>query len=159
MIWFENYIVVCKRKCNHHFIIWEPYICHLLIGESKNKGINKCFIWSIQFCNVHDHLCRILTAMLLTLYYLEQFLTLTVWWAIPVIWLPVVCWLISVSARMGLACPHITVLVVLGIFVWTLIEYSLHRFLFHIKTKSYWLDIFSNVNLRAWLCGMLFYKN
>ncbi|XP_057489249.1 dihydroceramide fatty acyl 2-hydroxylase FAH1-like [Actinidia eriantha] len=25
-----------------------------------------------------------------------------------------------------------------GIFIWTLMEYTLHRLLFHIKTKSYW---------------------
>ncbi|KRH11815.2 hypothetical protein GLYMA_15G132500v4 [Glycine max] len=67
-----------------------------------------------------------------------EFLTRTVWWAIPVIWLPVVCWFIYKSIRMGLSCPHLALLVVLGIFVWTLLEYSLHRFLFHIKTKTYW---------------------
>ncbi|RZB90332.1 Dihydroceramide fatty acyl 2-hydroxylase FAH1, partial [Glycine soja] len=67
-----------------------------------------------------------------------EFLTRTVWWAIPVIWLPVVCWFIHNSVQMGLSCPHLALLVVLGIFVWTLLEYSLHRFLFHIKTKTYW---------------------
>ncbi|KEH37077.1 fatty acid 2-hydroxylase-like protein [Medicago truncatula] len=65
-------------------------------------------------------------------------LTLTVWWAIPVIWLPVVCWFVYNSIQMGLSCPHIALMVVLGIFVWTLLEYTLHRFLFHIKTKTYW---------------------
>ncbi|CAN1290284.1 Dihydroceramide fatty acyl 2-hydroxylase FAH2 [Linum perenne] len=30
-------------------------------------------------------------------------LTRTVWWAIPAIWLPVVCWFTLMSARMGLA--------------------------------------------------------
>ncbi|KAH1041208.1 hypothetical protein GLYMA_09G026800v4 [Glycine max] len=68
----------------------------------------------------------------------REFLTRTVWWAIPVIWLPVVCWFIHNSVQMGLSCPHLALLVVLGIFVWTLLEYSLHRFLFHIKTKTYW---------------------
>lgn len=67
-----------------------------------------------------------------------EFLTLTVWWAIPVIWLPVVCWCISMSIRMGQTLPHVALMVLFGIFVWTLLEYTLHRFLFHIKTKSYW---------------------
>ncbi|RDX72269.1 Dihydroceramide fatty acyl 2-hydroxylase FAH2, partial [Mucuna pruriens] len=67
-----------------------------------------------------------------------EFLTRTVWWAIPVIWLPVVCWFIYNSIQMGLSCPHLALLVVLGILIWTLLEYSLHRFLFHIKTKTYW---------------------
>ena len=84
---------------------------------------------------------RLDTAANLTHYYLKQFLTRTVWWAIPVIWLPVVCWAISKSIQMGVWLPHIAFLVVCGIFLWTLIEYSLHRFLFHIDTKSYWLVI------------------
>ncbi|XP_030972682.1 dihydroceramide fatty acyl 2-hydroxylase FAH1 [Quercus lobata] len=67
-----------------------------------------------------------------------EFLTRTVWWAIPVIWLPVVCWAISKSMQMGVSLPLIAFLVVCGVFLWTLIEYSLHRFLFHIDTKSYW---------------------
>ncbi|XP_027330496.1 dihydroceramide fatty acyl 2-hydroxylase FAH1-like isoform X1 [Abrus precatorius] len=67
-----------------------------------------------------------------------EFLTRTVWWAIPTIWLPVVCWSIYNSIRMGLSCPPVALLVVLGIFIWTLLEYTLHRFLFHIKTKTYW---------------------
>lgn len=77
----------------------------------------------------------------LTCYCLKQFLTRTVWWAVPVIWLPIVCWCISLSIQMGHTLPQIALLVVIGIFVWTLIEYTLHRFLFHIKTKSYWLVI------------------
>ncbi|PPS06495.1 hypothetical protein GOBAR_AA14153 [Gossypium barbadense] len=32
--------------------------------------------------------------------------------------------------------------VVGGIFIWTLLEYCLHRFLFHIKTRSYWGNTF-----------------
>ncbi|KAA8519318.1 hypothetical protein F0562_013574 [Nyssa sinensis] len=68
----------------------------------------------------------------------QKFLTCTVWWVIPLIWLPVVCWCISMSIRMGHTLPQIALMVVSGIFVWTLLEYTLHRFLFHIKTKSYW---------------------
>lgn len=67
-----------------------------------------------------------------------EFLTRTVWWAIPVIWLPVVCWFVSRSYMMGHTLPQMATMVSSGIFVWTLLEYTLHRFLFHIKTKSYW---------------------
>ncbi|KAJ8444125.1 hypothetical protein Cgig2_005806 [Carnegiea gigantea] len=72
-----------------------------------------------------------------------EFLTRTVWWAIPTIWLPVVCWCISMSVQMGHTFPEIALMVVFGIFIWTFIEYTLHRFLFHIKTKSYWLVLIS----------------
>ncbi|XP_021818174.1 dihydroceramide fatty acyl 2-hydroxylase FAH1 [Prunus avium] len=67
-----------------------------------------------------------------------EFLTRTVWWAVPVIWLPVVFYSISMSVRMGHGFPEIALMVFAGIFVWTLLEYTLHRFLFHIETKSYW---------------------
>ncbi|CAF2290534.1 hypothetical protein YC2023_047124 [Brassica napus] len=67
-----------------------------------------------------------------------EFLTLTRWWVVPVIWLPVSLWCISMSVRMGLSLAEIVPLIALGIFIWTFIEYTLHRFLFHIKTKSYW---------------------
>nr|GMD05407.1 dihydroceramide fatty acyl 2-hydroxylase FAH1-like [Ipomoea batatas] len=67
-----------------------------------------------------------------------EILTLTVWWVIPLVWLPVVCFCVSKSIRMGHTVPEVALMVVFGIFVWTLLEYTLHRFLFHIKTKSYW---------------------
>jgi len=66
-----------------------------------------------------------------------EFFTRTVWWVIPIVWVPVASWFISNSVRMGLACPRVALLVVIGIFVWTFAEYMLHRFLFHVKTKSY----------------------
>ncbi|KAL5099543.1 hypothetical protein RYX36_003870, partial [Vicia faba] len=39
---------------------------------------------------------------------------------------------------LGLETPRLPLFVLLGIFVWTLAEYLLHRFLFHVQTKSYW---------------------
>ncbi|KAI0501393.1 hypothetical protein KFK09_016338 [Dendrobium nobile] len=69
-----------------------------------------------------------------------EFLTRTVWWAVPTIWLPVVCWFVVMSLRMGQSLLEVSLLILAGIFVWTLIEYCLHRFLFHIKTESYWAN-------------------
>ncbi|KAL3739350.1 hypothetical protein ACJRO7_020717 [Eucalyptus globulus] len=67
-----------------------------------------------------------------------EFLTRTRWYAVPSIWLPVVCYCISMSVRMGHTALEIGLLVIMGIFVWTFLEYSLHRFVFHINTNSYW---------------------
>ncbi|CAA3033795.1 dihydroceramide fatty acyl 2-hydroxylase FAH1-like [Olea europaea var. sylvestris] len=67
-----------------------------------------------------------------------EFLTLTEWYVIPLIWLPVVFWFILKSIRMDLTIPQVALMMAFGIFIWTLLEYTLHRFLFHIKTKSYW---------------------
>lgn len=67
-------------------------------------------------------------------------LTLTKWYAIPLIWLPVVCWCFSRSLQMGHTIQELAYMAASGLFVWTLIEYTLHRFLFHIETKSYWAN-------------------
>lgn len=69
----------------------------------------------------------------------KQFCTRTAWWVVPLIWLPVVCWFISMSMNMGHTLGQISFMVIFGIYIWTLIEYIVHRFLFHIETSSYWL--------------------
>lgn len=69
-----------------------------------------------------------------------EFLTRTVWWAVPTIWLPVVFFFVSMSIHMGHTLPEVAVMVATGILVWTLLEYCLHRFLFHIETKTYWAN-------------------
>src|ERR1044072_6043459 len=71
---------------------------------------------------------------------LDQLFTRTAWWVIPIVWVPVASWFISTSVKAELPCPRVALLVLLGIFLWTLAEYSLHRFLFHVKPKSYLLD-------------------
>ncbi|XP_047332919.1 dihydroceramide fatty acyl 2-hydroxylase FAH1-like [Impatiens glandulifera] len=67
-----------------------------------------------------------------------ELLTLTVWWVIPLIWLPVAFWFISKSVSFGITFSNLAASIACGILIWTLLEYSLHRFLFHIKTTSYW---------------------
>lgn len=59
----------------------------------------------------------------------------TVWWVVPLVWLPVctalwVPYLTSPKASLGEAA----VLLGAGIFIWTFIEYSLHRFVFHLDS-------------------------
>ena len=71
---------------------------------------------------------------------LEQFLTRTPWYVIPIVWVPVASWFISNSVKMGTPSPTVALLVLLGIFFWTLAEYLLHRFLFHVRTTSYWFE-------------------
>ncbi|KAJ7969172.1 fatty acid hydroxylase 2 [Quillaja saponaria] len=67
-----------------------------------------------------------------------EILTRTVWWVIPLVWLPVTSWLMSLSFRKGLTMVQEATVVIAGIIMWTLLEYTLHRFVFHAKTKSYW---------------------
>jgi len=75
-------------------------------------------------------------------------LTHTAWWVIPVLWLPIVlmAWVPFINAAQSATAsswyrfgtvPYVSVglpaLVYfgMGVFTWTLVEYTLHRFLFH----------------------------
>lgn len=67
-------------------------------------------------------------------------LTRTKWWVIPTVWLPVVCCFASLSYARGHSASEVALMLVSGVFLWTLIEYTLHRFLFHINTRTYWMN-------------------
>lgn len=58
-------------------------------------------------------------------------LSLTPWWVVPVVWLPPNMFIFYVGL---VNQPILTALSlwILGLFVWTLLEYILHRFLFHL---------------------------
>lgn len=59
-------------------------------------------------------------------------LTKTPWWVIPIAWLPPVSYGLYLASR-GFSNPLGEVACfVLGLGIWTLVEYGLHRFLFHL---------------------------
>ena len=58
-------------------------------------------------------------------------LSLTPWWVVPSIWLPAVAYGLSVAAQ-GMNLYAVTGYWIFGILFWSLIEYFLHRFLFHL---------------------------
>ena len=60
-------------------------------------------------------------------WYLEM-LTKTPWYAIPIFWIP---WIVYFFQFNKLDPLLTTVTIIFGIFLWTLLEYSLHRFVFH----------------------------
>jgi len=65
--------------------------------------------------------------------YLEPF-TKTSWYVIPAIWLPVASYFLSQSSFFAYSSwPVLASLFGIGVFMWTLIEYTLHRFLFHVE--------------------------
>ncbi|XP_020597137.1 dihydroceramide fatty acyl 2-hydroxylase FAH1-like isoform X2 [Phalaenopsis equestris] len=72
--------------------------------------------------------------------HIMELLTRTKWWVIPVVWLPVVSWYLLKAIRMGISIHEAAPLVMVGVLAWSLLEYSLHRFLFHMNTKSYWTN-------------------
>ena len=58
-------------------------------------------------------------------------LSKTAWWVIPIVWLPPVIYGVYL-ATLGLSIPAVASLFGLGLFLWTLIEYGMHRCLFHL---------------------------
>ncbi|XP_051136159.1 dihydroceramide fatty acyl 2-hydroxylase FAH2-like [Andrographis paniculata] len=69
-----------------------------------------------------------------------EFLTRTPWWMIPLVWLPVAWWFVSSSLNYtDIISPyHVAAATAAGVLGWTLLEYSLHRFVFHMRTNGYW---------------------
>lgn len=58
-------------------------------------------------------------------------LSKTPWWMVPTIWLPCVGYGLYMSSQ-GLSIATVACYWGFGLFLWTLIEYFLHRFLFHL---------------------------
>jgi len=61
-----------------------------------------------------------------------EFFSRTSWWAVPTVWVPVVIGVLAYTATLNIAPLAILLGFVAGIFVWTLLEYTLHRWLFHL---------------------------
>ncbi len=55
------------------------------------------------------------------------------------IFVPLTGWMLYLSAaRRGLSAPAIAGLFLVGLLIWTLVEYAMHRFVFHYEPKSKW---------------------
>lgn len=65
-------------------------------------------------------------------------LSLTPWWVVPSLWLPAAAYGVSVASQ-GLSVFATAGYWVFGVFFWSLIEYFMHRFLFHIDKYVYLL--------------------
>lgn len=64
--------------------------------------------------------------------FLEVF-TRTSWYVVPIVWLPYAAYLAYVgSQHFFLSAPVVAATVLAGIGFWTLVEYTLHRFMFHL---------------------------
>jgi sterol desaturase/sphingolipid hydroxylase (fatty acid hydroxylase superfamily) len=83
-----------------------------------------------------------------------EFFSATPWWAIPIVWIPVIA-LLTRSAMGDALLPFLeenlgtapapapglsplmtAAIVALGVLVWTFLEYGLHRFLFHMPVNG-----------------------
>lgn len=86
----------------------------------------------LAFCHDPKHMIDPPEAILFETKFLE-FFTKTPWYAIPLIWIPFVLYLLY-DANILKSIPIMTVAIsyIYGAFLWSLVEYFLHRWIFHI---------------------------
>ncbi|XP_031622038.1 dihydroceramide fatty acyl 2-hydroxylase FAH2 isoform X2 [Contarinia nasturtii] len=72
---------------------------------------------------------------------LLEMLTKTPWWLVPTFWIPIIIFLISMGIDDAYTKQYgngfIVWQLILGVFLWTLIEYSLHRWVFHLDASNH----------------------
>jgi 4-hydroxysphinganine ceramide fatty acyl 2-hydroxylase len=86
---------------------------------------------------IHDpkHMISPPEAILFENAFCERF-TKTPWFIIPLIWVPVILYYLHLSfSTVNIPLIAFPFFYLLGIFVWTFIEYVLHRFVFHLDEK------------------------
>ena len=59
-------------------------------------------------------------------------LTVCKWWVVPLVWVPIITYLTLLTSQIFSLMQTFN-LFIFGVFAWTLIEYTLHKYLFHIK--------------------------
>jgi cytochrome b involved in lipid metabolism len=58
------------------------------------------------------------------------------WWYIFFMWIPTISYMVYLSLDMGNSPQFTLCLFLIGMFAWTLIEYLIHRFIFHMSTST-----------------------
>lgn len=114
-----------------------------LVADKKNKflDLNKPLFHQLWYANFSKtfyleqvHIPRHVaggSARLFSSDFLEIF-TRTPWYMVPILWLPVIAFNVYRGLQQGLTTENTSALFVAGMFVWTLAEYMIHRFLFHL---------------------------
>ncbi|KAJ6647164.1 Fatty acid 2-hydroxylase, partial [Pseudolycoriella hygida] len=71
---------------------------------------------------------------------LKEMLSKTPWWIIPLIWVPTITYLAYIgwyqAEAQGFGHTHSYLSFGGGIFLWTITEYLMHRFIFHVNTEN-----------------------
>ncbi|XP_050305708.1 fatty acid 2-hydroxylase isoform X2 [Anthonomus grandis grandis] len=70
-------------------------------------------------------------------------LTITPWYVVPIVWIPIIIYLVKLGTKRYVditndSSPSISVLTYIssGILIWTFLEYSLHRWVFHMEPSG-----------------------
>ncbi|KAM0748640.1 fatty acid-2 hydroxylase [Meredithblackwellia eburnea MCA 4105] len=108
-----------------------------LIMQVWNSNFSKGFY--LQQVHQPRHLPH--PARLFGPWYLEMF-TVTPWYMVPLIWLPITFYLVyrslvdqSLDVGWSMRLTRTGICFALGNLIWTLLEYGMHRFLFHMDEK------------------------
>jgi dihydroceramide fatty acyl 2-hydroxylase len=64
------------------------------------------------------------------------------WWVVPLLYVPTTAVLVGLALQAGVSLPLVAVQMGVGWFVWTLMEYWLHRTVFHWVPDVWWGEKF-----------------
>lgn len=69
-----------------------------------------------------------------------EMLTKTPWWAVPLFWIPAIIYITHMGWKeaeaLDFTSNHLFLYFIGGIVLWTVLEYSLHRWVFHLNAES-----------------------
>ncbi|KAF9189941.1 fatty acid alpha-hydroxylase [Haplosporangium sp. Z 767] len=124
-----------------------------LVADKKQKflDLNQPLLWQLWRNNYSKafyleqvHIPRHLSgpARIFGSSFLE-FFTKTPWYVVPIFWLPIVAYNVYRGLEAGLTNQESGIFFLCGVFLWTLAEYVIHRFLFHLDDllpdSTFWL--------------------
>lgn len=62
-----------------------------------------------------------------------EYITLTPWYVVPIFWAPLWALAFKISLDYGNSVLFTLTMIPVGIYLWTLLEYCIHRFVFHVE--------------------------
>lgn len=109
-----------------------------LLWQLWNSDYSKAFY--LEQVHIPRHLVG--SAKIFGSPFLEVF-TKTPWYMVPVFWLPIIAYNVNQSLQAGLTNEQAGTIFFGGMLFWTLAEYTIHRFLFHVDDmlpdSTFWL--------------------
>jgi 4-hydroxysphinganine ceramide fatty acyl 2-hydroxylase len=106
-------------------LVWQT----ALLGEKYDEFIKKTFLAPEQK----------------TLKYFDnvvlEFFSKSPWYTVPILWIPLLLLQLVFSVKLGVGLIGLPVLFVVGVLSWCLLEYTLHRFIFHMETSTFSMNI------------------
>jgi len=111
-------------------------------GIDLRKGL----VWQVALLDekYYDFIeTTYLVPELITLKYFDsnflEFFSKGPWYFVPIVWIPVLIFFLYNALSNGIYLISMPVYIVIGMLQWMLVEYMLHKYVFHMRTNSfYW---------------------